>query len=73
MEENIRKFLMQGRKVYMGECMDAFIDERLMEFDNDAEAINFYADYEATAYAFYLDGDEVKRKMIYDPFASFDY
>ena len=73
MEENIRKLLMRGRKVYMGDCMDAFIDERLMEFDNDAEAINFYADYEATAYAFYLDGDEVKRKIIYDPFASFDY
>lgn len=73
MEENIRKLLMRGRKEYMGECMDAFIDERLMEFDNDAEAINFYADYEAIAYAFYLDGDEVKRKIIYDPFASFDY
>lgn len=66
--EKIKEMLKQGKKVYVGECMEAGIDGNPMGFSNDREAINFYADYEASAYAYYLDEhDELKLKLIYDP------
>ena len=66
--ERIKEKLKQGKKVYVGECMNADIDGIPIEFDSNREAIQFYADYEASAYAYYLDDhDELNTKLIYDP------
>ena len=59
-------------KYYRGYCMNALIDGRIMEFENDKEAIRFYANYEAECYKLIVEDDEVITKRIYDPYDCFN-
>lgn len=52
--------------------MNALIDGRIMEFENDKEAIRFYANYEAECYKLIVEDDEVITKCIYDPYDCFN-
>lgn len=35
---------------YMGLCGNAFVNERIFQFESDQEAIKFYENYEADCY-----------------------
>ena len=56
---------------YYFDCMNAFVNDglfRVSEFRDEAEAIRTAADYEATLIKYEYDhGDEISRKVIYQP------
>lgn len=56
---------------YYFDCMNAFVNDGLFpaaEFDNDAEAIRYAADYEATLYKYeYNNGDRISTAVLYQP------
>ena len=56
---------MNTRPQYQFSCMNAFIDGRIItDFESDAEAAEYAANYEATCYRLEPDGS---RKVIYTP------
>lgn len=71
MIESIKNLLKQGKSVYVGCCLNADVDGIPMEFENDKEAIRTLSNYEAEVYKFYLENDEVQKKLLYDPFDCF--
>lgn len=56
---------------YYFDCMNAFVNDGLFpaaEFADDAEAIRYAADYEATLYKYeYNDGDRINTEVLYQP------
>lgn len=56
---------------YHFDCMNAFVNDGMFnaaEFKNDAEAIQYAADYEATLYKYeYKDGDRISSAVLYEP------
>lgn len=67
--KTILKLLKGGKKVYVGYYMNDCIDVKPLVFEDDREAIQFYANDEAAAYRFLLTDDgRLTMKKIYDPF-----
>lgn len=58
-------------KYYYFDCMNAFVNDGLFkaaEFDGDADAIKYAADYEATLYKCeYKNGELISNNIIYEP------
>ena len=56
---------------YHFDCMNAFVNDGLFkanEFKDDAEAIQYAADYEATLYKYeYRNGERISSAVIYEP------
>ena len=65
------KLLKKGKSVYVGYCLNGCIDGKPVVFENDREAINFYANYEAEAYKFTFEDNEITKVLIYDPYSCF--
>ena len=42
---DVIEMLKKGKRVFIGCCMNAFINEKPMIFENKKEAIKFYANY----------------------------
>ena len=72
MIKQVTKLLEEGKQVYTGYCMNGLIDGKLLTFEDDKEAINFYANYEAECHKFYIEDGELCQKTIYDPYDCFN-
>ena len=62
---------------YCFDCLNAFVSNRLFKasaFENDQEAIDFGANYEATVYKleFNAAGEKVSSALLYDPYDCFN-
>lgn len=66
---DVIEMLKKGKRVFIGCCMNAFINEKPMIFKNKKEAIKFYANYEARCYELILDEDgDLIDRLVYDPY-----
>lgn len=69
--DEVIKLLRKGKSIYMGYCMNGDIDGIPAVFENDRDAIHFYSNYEAEAYKFILEDNEITKVLIYDPYWCF--
>lgn len=66
-KQQVKSTIENGSFVYVGECGNDFINNQLLLFANDDEAIKFYSDYEAKVYKLLSDGEYLSRECVYNP------
>lgn len=69
--DEIVELLSKGKCVYVGYCLNGDIDGIPAVFENDREAIRFYSNYEAEAYKFNFEDNELTKVLIYNPYSCF--